>query len=128
MAVANLLLLLAYTTGPSRLLSVVGLVLFLTGFNFGYGALVWTYASESLPAQMRAVGGSALLTADLFGNALIGFFFPNVIAAIGGGGTFAILLVLSALAFGFVFRLAPETRGRPLESIRVYWENGGRWP
>jgi hypothetical protein len=77
---------------------------------------------------MRAVGGSALLTADLFGNVLIGFFFPNVIVAIGGVGTFAILLALSVLAFGFVFMLAPETRGRPLESIRVYWENGGRWP
>ena len=128
MTVANALLLLAYMGAPSKLLSVLGLVLFLIGFNFGYGALVWTYSSESLPAQMRAVGGSALLTADLFGNVLIGFFFPNVIVAIGGVGTFAILLALSVLAFGFVFMLAPETRGRPLESIRVYWENGGRWP
>lgn len=39
-----------------------------------------------------------------------------------------ILLALSALAFGFLFTLAPETRGRPLERARVYWENGGRWP
>jgi hypothetical protein len=27
-----------------------------------------------------------------------------------------------------VFVLAPETKGRPLEAIRMYWENGGRWP
>ncbi|MBV9808284.1 MAG: hypothetical protein JO286_13920 [Solirubrobacterales bacterium] len=23
--------------------------------------------------------------------------------------------------------MAPETKGRPLEAIRVYWENGGSW-
>jgi len=23
--------------------------------------------------------------------------------------------------------LAPETKGRPLEDIGRYWENGGRW-
>ena len=28
----------------------------------------------------------------------------------------------------FVFRLAPETKNRPLEDIRLYWENGGKWP
>jgi hypothetical protein len=31
-------------------------------------------------------------------------------------------------AFLFVFRFAPETKGRQLEDIRHYWENGGRWP
>lgn len=31
-------------------------------------------------------------------------------------------------SFIFVFAMAPETKGRPLEAIRVYWENGGRWP
>ena len=35
---------------------------------------------------------------------------------------------LAALAFVFVWWLAPETKGRPLEAIRAYWENGGRWP
>ncbi len=24
--------------------------------------------------------------------------------------------------------MAPETKGRPLEAIRVYWENGAKWP
>jgi hypothetical protein len=31
-------------------------------------------------------------------------------------------------SFIFVFAMAPETKGRPLEATRVYWENGGRWP
>jgi hypothetical protein len=32
------------------------------------------------------------------------------------------------LAWIFVWRLAPETKGRELESIQEYWENGGHWP
>jgi len=27
-----------------------------------------------------------------------------------------------------MYRLGPETKGRQLEEIRHFWENGGRWP
>ncbi|MBA3389728.1 MAG: MFS transporter, partial [Rubrobacter sp.] len=37
-------------------------------------------------------------------------------------------LVLSLFAIGFVYVLAPETKGRQLEEIRAYWYNGGSWP
>ena len=35
---------------------------------------------------------------------------------------------LAIAGFVFVHRLAPETKGRNLEEIRHYWENGARWP
>lgn len=131
MVVANGLLIAAFAAGlggPTAALAFAGLLLFTCGFDFGFGALVWVYASESFPARLRASGGSAMLTADLVGNLLIAQFFLSVIAAIGGVWTFTVFLVLAALSFGFVWWLAPETKGRPLETIRHYWENGGRWP
>ena len=45
---------------------------------------------------------------------------PTRAVAPGGGG--------SARIASTVPWLAPETKGRPLEAIRGYWENGGRWP
>ena len=42
--------------------------------------------------------------------------------------TFGIFLALALVWFAFVYVLAPETKGRPLEAIRTYWYNGGRWP
>jgi hypothetical protein len=48
--------------------------------------------------------------------------------ALGGAGTFTVFGLLAVAGFFFVFRLAPETKGRHLEDIRHYWENGGRWP
>ena len=32
------------------------------------------------------------------------------------------------ISFVFIAAFAPETKGRPLEDIRRYWENGGSWP
>jgi predicted ATPase len=40
---------------------------------------------------------------------------------------FAIFLGLAAFSFVWVAKLAPETKGRPLETIRRYWENGASW-
>ena len=42
--------------------------------------------------------------------------------------TFGIFLALVLRRPTFVYVLAPETKGRPLEAIRAYWYNGGRWP
>lgn len=109
-------------------LSFLGLLLFTAAFNFGFGSMVWVYASESFPAQLRTLGASTMLTADLVANVIIAFFFLSALTSLGGTATFIILLVFAVIAWLFVWWLAPETRGRPLEAIRAYWENGGKWP
>jgi MFS transporter, SP family, galactose:H+ symporter len=42
--------------------------------------------------------------------------------------TFGIFLILALILLVFIYRLAPETKGRQLESPRHYWYNGGRRP
>jgi len=39
--------------------------------------------------------------------------------------SFGFFAAMAVLAWIFVFKLAPETKGRELEEIRHYWENGG---
>ena len=41
--------------------------------------------------------------------------------------SFGFFAVMALLAWIFVWKLAPETKGRELEDIRHYWENGGKW-
>ena len=69
-----------------------------------------------------------MLTADLLANFIVGVVFLGALGALGGSVTFGIFLALALVSFTFVYRLAPETKGRPLEDIRTYWYNGGRWP
>jgi sugar porter (SP) family MFS transporter len=131
MIVANALMITVFATGLHggvSALAFVGVLLFTAGFDFGFGALVWVYASESFPAPLRATGSSAMLASDLVGNLLIAQFFLSVLGRIGGVWTFTMFLVLAAISFGYVLAFAPETKQRPLEDIRLYWENGGRWP
>jgi SP family galactose:H+ symporter-like MFS transporter len=128
MVAANAELVLSYALGTSPVLTFVGILLFVVGFNFGYGSLVWVYASESFPARLRTQGGSGMLTSDLFANFLVGVVFLNALGALGGALTFGIFCGLAIISFIFIYALAPETKGRQLESIRQYWYNGAKWP
>jgi sugar porter (SP) family MFS transporter len=114
-------------TGALSILGFIGILFFTAAFNFGFGSMVWVYSSESFPAQLRTLGASIMLTADLVANAIIAFFFLSALTSLGGVTTFIILLVFAVIAWFFVWWLAPETKGRPLEAIRTYWENGGKW-
>ena len=109
-------------------LGFLGLAGINIGFVFGFGALVWIYSSESFPARLRGYGSSAMLGSDLLANIIIVQFFLTVLTTVGGAWSFGIFAILAVLAWIFVWRLAPETKGRELESIQEYWENGGHWP
>jgi SP family galactose:H+ symporter-like MFS transporter len=137
MIVAQVILIITFATvgtevdatwsGTQTAAGFLGLALFNIGFVFGFGALVWVYASESFPARLRALGASALLGANLFANWLIINYFITALGELGGAVSFGFFAVMSILAWVFVFKLAPETKGRELEDIRHYWENGGKW-
>ncbi len=59
---------------------------------------------------------------------IIAQFFLTVLTAIGGAGSFGMFAVLAFIAWIFVFKMAPETKGRDLDDIHQFWENGGKWP
>jgi len=133
MIAANALLITVFAIGSDfggvlTALGFLGLLLFTVGFTFGFGALVWVYAGESFPARLRSLGASAMLTSDLVANVIVAAVFLTMLNTLGGAGTFAVFGALAVAGYVFVFRLAPETKGRHLEDIRHYWENDGRWP
>jgi sugar porter (SP) family MFS transporter len=130
MIAANAMLIGAFATatGGASMLGFVGVLLFTIGFTLGFGALVWVYAGECLPSRLRSMGSSAMLTANHVANAIVTGVFLTTLHSLGGARTFGIFGVLAVAAFAFVYRFAPETKGRQLEEIRHFWENGGNWP
>ncbi|MDF0529232.1 sugar porter family MFS transporter [Tsukamurella sp. 8F] len=109
-------------------LGFIGLVLVTVGFSSGFGSLVWVYAGEAFPARLRSLGSSAMLTSDLAANWIVAQFTLSLLRGLGGAWTFGLFGVLTVAAFAFVFKFAPETKGRKLEDIQHYWQNGGSWP
>ncbi|MDZ7578055.1 MAG: sugar porter family MFS transporter [Candidatus Nanopelagicales bacterium] len=135
MVFAQIMLVVAFGTevgntldGAQVVLGFAGLALINVGFVFGFGALVWVYSVESFPARLRAYGSSIMLSAVLFGNLLIARYFLFVLETIGGAWSFGMFAALAVVAWFFVYKFAPETKGRPLDDIRYFWENGGKWP
>lgn len=135
MIAAQLMLVLAFATQEGTtfdtwqiVVGFAGLALINVGFVFGFGALVWVYSSESFPARLRTMGSSAMLTSDLLANLIIAQFFLTVMTTLGGAKSFGLFAILAGLAWVFVYKLAPETKGRDLDDIQHYWENGGSWP
>lgn len=128
MIVADVILLVVFGRGAGGVIpGFAGVLLFIIGYTMGFGSLGWVYASESFPTRLRSIGSSAMLTSNLVANAIVAAVFLTMLHSLGGAGTFAVFAALAVFALGFVYRYAPETKGRPLEDIRHFWENGGRW-
>jgi len=133
MIVADVVLLAVFARGlggsnsAGLIFGFAGVLLFIIGYTMGFGSLGWVYASESFPTRLRSIGSSTMLTSNLVANAIVAAVFLTMLHSLGGAGTFAVFAVLAVVALGFVYRYAPETKGRQLEDIRHFWENGGRW-
>jgi MFS transporter, SP family, galactose:H+ symporter len=132
MIVADAILLSVYADGHFigivAALAFTGFMLFHMGYSFGFGSLGWVYASETFPARLRSSGAAAQLTMNNLANLIVALFYLSAVQRLGGVSTWALLGSLAIIAFIFVFKLAPEAKGRRLEEIRAYWDNGGRWP
>ncbi|WP_236983853.1 sugar porter family MFS transporter [Mycobacterium kiyosense] len=133
MIAADAVLIAFYPKGGSQggvalALGFGGVLLFTIGFNFGFGSLVWVFAGGASRPSLRSMGSSVMLTSNLIANALIAAFFLTALELLGGATVFAAFGVFAIVAFVVVRRFAPETKGRQLEEIRYFWENGGHWP
>jgi len=131
MIVADIVLLAVFAQGrlggAGLVFGFAGVLLFIIGYTLGFGSLGWVYASESFPSRLRSLGSSAMLTSNLVANAIVAAVFLTMLHSLGGAGTFAVFALLAVVAFAFVYRFAPETKGRQLEEISHFWENGGHW-
>ena len=103
------------------ILTLGGLIVFIASFAFSLGPIVWTVINEIYPSKVRGRAVS-VATAVNWGSAwLVSQFFLTLVDAIGQAGTFWLFAGFSAVAFAWVTRAVPETKGRTLEEIEAFW-------
>jgi SP family xylose:H+ symportor-like MFS transporter len=140
MAVAMILLgflfdrhLVAATVGQgggaagSSYIALGAVVVYILGFSFSWGPVVWVMLSEIYPNSIRGKAMSIAVAAQWIMNFIVSTTFPvmdgssALNAHFNHGFAYWVYGACSVLAALFVLRFVPETKGRPLESIQELW-------
>ena len=108
-------------------LTLTALMVYIFAFALSFGPVFWLMSAEIFPNRVRAAGSSVSSFANWVANLLVSLTFLSLISAFGEATTFWLYAFMGILAFFFCLRLVPETKGRSLEQIEHYWENGHRW-
>jgi len=90
---------------------------------FSLGPVTWTVISEIFPTRVRGRAMSVATAVNWFCAWLVSQFFLTLIDAIGTSLTFGLFAAVSVVAYVWVWRKVPETKGRSLEQIQLLWDH-----
>jgi sugar porter (SP) family MFS transporter len=99
------------------LVALICILAFVIAFAVGMGPAFWVLIAELFPLEARAAGASVATATNWFFNFVVGLSFLPIASAIGEGETFWIFAGVCVLAFAFVNRYVPETKGRRFSEI-----------
>jgi major inositol transporter-like SP family MFS transporter len=101
------------------------LALTVTFLAFQQGAIspvTWLMLSEIFPLKIRGLGMGASAFVLWSVNFLVGFGFPQLLAAIGLSSTFFVFAVLGVGAIAFAAKYIPETKDKSLEDLEHHFK------
>mmetsp|Transcript_5024 Transcript_5024/g.20075 ORF Transcript_5024/g.20075 Transcript_5024/m.20075 type:complete len:545 (-) Transcript_5024:174-1808(-) len=104
---------------------LVFLLMYIGGYQIGFGPVVWTLVSEVFPLQVRGQAIAVAAQANFLLNLVVTFLFLLEIRAVGNTVAFAIFSGILFYSLYFVHKYVPETKGLTLEEIEDTFERGG---
>jgi SP family arabinose:H+ symporter-like MFS transporter len=117
---------LCFHYGATQSIWLLVLVLaFLACFAFSIGPLKFVVASEIFPNAIRGRAMAICIMVMWVADTIVGQLTPMLLKAVGSSGTFWFFAFFCILAFLFVYRFLPETKGRSLEQIEADWKKEG---
>lgn len=102
--------------GSGKWISLIGILCYLAFYSISLGCTPWTVNSEIFPLHLRGVGNSLATTSNWVSNFIISqFFLLATDTILGQVITFISIAGMMILAWLFVYKLLPETRGKPID-------------
>ncbi|MGC8517012.1 MAG: sugar porter family MFS transporter [Steroidobacteraceae bacterium] len=108
-------------------LAIAAVVLYIMGFSFSWGPVVWVMLAEIYPNAIRGKAMSIAIGAQWIMNFVVSLTFPMLDGSaylnrhFNHGFAYWLYSAGAILAGLFVLRFVPETKGRTLESIQELW-------
>lgn len=115
-----------HDTSTRGVLMLVLIIVYLVGYELGWGAVVWVMCSEVFPLRDRA-SGMAVASVVLWSfTGVVTAVFPLLSAksGLGLGGAMYLFAVVNVVLLVLTKWLVPETKGRSLEQIELDLRRG----
>jgi len=98
---------------------VVALMLYVSGYQIGFGPIVWLLISEIFPLRVRGPAMSVAVLMNFAANLAMTFTLESLLEVLTPPGVFFMYAGLTLFSFVFVRLACPETKGKTLEEIEV---------
>jgi sugar porter (SP) family MFS transporter len=118
--------LLAGSSSIVAWLAVISLALYVACFAIGLGPVFWLLISEIYPLKIRGRAMGVATMMNWGSNLIVALTFLSLLHSLGRSATFWLYAVIGIVAWFFVYRLVPETKGRTLEQIDASWHSVGK--
>jgi sugar porter (SP) family MFS transporter len=107
-------------------LAVISLAVYVACFAVGLGPVFWLLISEIYPLKIRGRAMGVATMMNWGSNLIVALTFLSLLHSLGRSATFWLYAVIGIIAWFFVYRLVPETKGRTLEQIDAEWHQVGK--
>ncbi|UAY57039.1 D-xylose transporter XylE [Arachidicoccus terrestris] len=127
MAISMIALGLSFYFNSVGIWALVFMLLYTAAFAMSWGPVCWVLLSEIFPNSIRGAMSIAVAV-QWIANWVVSFTFPMMndnIALVDKfhhGFAYWVYGIMSILSAIFVWRLVPETKGRSLEEIELFWK------
>ena len=102
-------------------LALASLVIYIIAFSLGMGPIPMLLTSEIIPVKARGPAAGVAMATNWAMSFVVTKAFPSMVTSFGQAGTFSIFGVCCIASVLFVFRAVPETKGKSLEDIELYF-------
>merc|ERR1740120_316112 len=93
------------------LLTVFGLMVYVSGYQVSFGPISWILISEIFPLRVRGAALSVAALVNFGGNIVMTLLQPSLLELFSNSGVFLGYLVMSLVSIAFVKAYVPETQG-----------------
>ncbi|XP_029774090.1 solute carrier family 2, facilitated glucose transporter member 10 [Suricata suricatta] len=97
--------------------ALVCMMVFVSGFSFGFGPVTWLVLSEIYPVEIRGRAFAFCNSFNWASNLLVSLSFLDLIGTIGLSWTFLLYGLTAVLGLAFIYLFVPETKGQSLAEI-----------
>lgn len=99
------------------MISLISTFIFIGGFAFSLGPIIWVICAELFPLKARELGLMFVTASNWFFTAVLGQVFPPIVSAFGLGPILICFSFIAIAGFFMVGFFVPETKGVTLEYI-----------